>query len=51
MCMEQTTVMTASRKFSVRWWPKSAAETRAVKIVAIVELYFFSRVSAYLQVV
>ena len=49
MCMEQVMVMTASRKFSVKWWPSSRADMRAVKIVAIVLLNFFRMASPYLR--
>ena len=49
MCMEQVMVMTARRKFSVKWWPSSRADMRAVKIVAIVLLNFFRMASPYLR--
>lgn len=49
MCMEQKTVMTASRKLIVRCWPKRMADMMAVKIVANVLEYFFKIVSAYLH--
>jgi hypothetical protein len=39
---------TPNRKLTVRVWPKSAQLAKAVKMVAMVELYFLRMVSAYL---
>ena len=49
MCMEMKTIVTPMQKLSVRACPNSAADIRPVKMVAIVEEYFFRMVSAYLK--
>ena len=49
MCMEMKTMVTPMQKLIVRACPKRAADMRPVKIVAMVEEYFFSMVSAYLK--
>lgn len=49
MCMEMKTMVTPMQKLMVRAWPNRAADMRPVKMVAIVEEYFFSMVSAYLK--
>eukprot|EP00200_Dunaliella_tertiolecta_P000212 CAMPEP_0202364864 /NCGR_PEP_ID=MMETSP1126-20121109/16103_1 /ASSEMBLY_ACC=CAM_ASM_000457 /TAXON_ID=3047 /ORGANISM="Dunaliella tertiolecta, Strain CCMP1320" /LENGTH=104 /DNA_ID=CAMNT_0048959595 /DNA_START=340 /DNA_END=654 /DNA_ORIENTATION=+ len=47
-CMEMSTMETPRMKFTVRLCPNSTQLMRAVNMVAIVELYFFRMVSAYL---
>ena len=49
MCMEMKTMVTPIQKLMVRACPNRAADMRPVKIVAMVEEYFFSMVSAYLK--
>ena len=49
MCMEMKTIVTPMQKLMVRACPNRAADMRPVKMVAIVEEYFFSIVSAYLK--
>jgi len=49
MCMEMKTMVTPMQKLMVRACPNRAADMRPVKMVAIVEEYFFSMVSAYLK--
>lgn len=49
MCMEMNTIVTPMQKLRVRGWPNRAADMRPVKIVAMVEEYFFRIVSAYLK--
>lgn len=49
MCMEMKTMVTPMQKLMVRACPKRSADMRPVKMVAIVEEYFFSMVSAYLK--
>ena len=49
MCMEMNTIVTPMQKLRVRGWPNRAADMRPVKIVAMVEEYFFRMVSAYLK--
>lgn len=49
MCMEMKTIVTPMQKLMVRACPNRAADMRPVKMVAIVEEYFFSMVSAYLK--
>ena len=49
MCMEMNTIVTPMQKLRVRGWPNKAADMRPVKIVAMVEEYFFKMVSAYLK--
>ena len=49
MCIEMKTMVTPMQKLMVRACPNRAADMRPVKMVAIVEEYFFSMVSAYLK--
>ena len=49
MCMDMKTMVTPMQKLIVRACPKRAADMRPVKMVAMVEEYFFSMVSAYLK--
>ena len=47
-CMDMKTMETPIRKLKVSLWPKAAADTNAVKMVAMVDEYFFKIVSANL---
>ena len=49
MCIEMKTMVTPMQKLMVRACPNRAADMSPVKMVAIVEEYFFSMVSAYLK--
>lgn len=49
MCMEMNTIVTPMQKLRVRAWPNSSADMRPVKMVAMLEEYFFRMVSAYLK--
>lgn len=49
MCMEMKTMVTPMQKLMVSACPNSSADMRPVKIVAMVEEYFFRMVSAYLK--
>lgn len=49
MCMEMKTMVTPMQKLMVSACPKRRADMRPVKMVAIVDEYFFSMVSAYLK--
>lgn len=49
MCMEIKTIVTPMQKLMVSACPNRSADMRPVNMVAIVEEYFFSMVSAYLK--
>ena len=49
MCMDMKTIDTPNAKFNVNAWPNKAADISPVKIVAIVDEYFFKIVSANLK--
>ena len=46
-CIEMKTVEIPSKKFIVKVWPNKVADAKPVKIVAIVDEYFFKIVSAW----
>ena len=49
MCMEMKTMVTPIQKLMVSACPNKAADISPVNMVAMVEEYFFSMVSAYLK--
>ena len=49
MCMEMKTMVTPMQKLMVSACPNSSADISPVNIVAMVEEYFLSMVSAYLK--
>ena len=49
MCMEMKTMVTPMQKLTVSACPNNRADMRPVKMVAMVEEYFFRMVSAYLK--